>query len=634
MPFNISNQLATGIIKDVPERKIISNENYEFVLEHGRLRYFSFCGNEFIRMIHVAVRDENWMTVPYEITDFDLLQAGEKLVITFSVIYSSWSISFAAQVKVEAEPNRMEFSFSGVAENDFLKNRIGICLLLPVENCNNELCTIITAKGDSMEGKFPADISAHQPFVDISSIEWQTKEGVFTTASFCNEIFEMEDQRNWADQSYKIYGTPLHFPFPVQMKRGDSVEQSVSLHFRFPEKKSVKKILSLKRSGIKAPFPLIGLQYTGKIREHQNDSGLLKQLSLHHLRIDLSFEKNWQENLYTALKSSVEVSAYVELVITMQGEAVPVESICRMIIETEALIFTVVLLTAGSNVTAMENTASVISLFREQLKGVPIGTGTAFHFAEINRFYEIQPGVNFLALPINPQVHAADTLTIIENLAAFSEIVQTASNRFAMPIHVSRLTLRYPGNSDPAGGNRYDSPDGRRWVEDFRQDSLFCAAWVAIALKYLSGVASITLFDDFGASGVIKERNALSNTSELSVTPAYLVLHEVALFDPAVISAVLCNQPLVADGVCFENKAGNKLFILVNWSNSAVSVGNDLFGTGISAMFKILDDRQLEEILHAPLAWAGNGYTPLDLLKQNVFELGAGQICFVMITYA
>jgi hypothetical protein len=632
MSFHISSQLARGIVKDIPERKIISNNNYEFVLEHGRLRYFSFCGNEFIRMLHVAVRDENWMTVPYEITDFDLQSAGEKVSITYTAIYSSKTISFTAKIKIEADQHQMQFSFSGTAENDFLKNRIGICLLLPVENCISQPCTVINTKGEKTEGRFPAEISPHQPFVDITAMEWQSKEGVFTAASFFNEIFEMEDQRNWSDQSYKIYGTPLHFPFPVQMKRGEKIEQSVSLHFRFPEKKSEKRILSLELSGAKTQFPLIGLQYTGKFRDDQNGAALLKQLSLNHLRIDLLFDENWQESLYNALISSVKISSKVELVISVQDEPVPVESICRIIRETGAGVFSVLLLSAGRNVTSIQDSGAVINLFREHLSRVPIGTGTAHHFAEINRFYEKQPDVSFLGFPVNPQVHATDTLTIIENLAAFRGIVHAASSRFKMPIHISRLTLRYPGNPDPSGHNRYDSPGGRRWVEDSRQDSLFCAAWMAIGLKYLAGTASITLFDDFGASGTIEQNTSLLKDSQLSVTPTYLVLQEVALFAPVLISEVICNQPLIADAVCFENEEGKKLLLAVNWSTDSVILRNDLFGSGINAMMKVLDESVLDETLSLPLAWAGKGYTPLDLSNENLLELGAGQMCFVMVS--
>ena len=46
---------------------------------------------------------------------------------------------------------------------------------------------------------------------------------------FGGELFEMEDQRNWTDASYKTYCTPLHLPYPVELAAGERVIQSVTL---------------------------------------------------------------------------------------------------------------------------------------------------------------------------------------------------------------------------------------------------------------------------------------------------------------------------------------------------------------------------------------------------------------------
>ncbi len=62
--------------------------------------------------------------------------------------------------------------------------------------------------------------------MDIRSLAW-THDGVATTATFDGEVFEMEDQRNWTDASYKTYSTPLERPFPVVIADGAVIEQSV-----------------------------------------------------------------------------------------------------------------------------------------------------------------------------------------------------------------------------------------------------------------------------------------------------------------------------------------------------------------------------------------------------------------------
>ena len=37
------------------------------------------------------------------------------------------------------------------------------------------------------------------------------------------DSFEMEDQRNWTDASFKVYGTPLKNLSPVEVKTGTKI---------------------------------------------------------------------------------------------------------------------------------------------------------------------------------------------------------------------------------------------------------------------------------------------------------------------------------------------------------------------------------------------------------------------------
>ena len=43
------------------------------------------------------------------------------------------------------------------------------------------------------------------------------------------DTFEMEDQRNWSDASYKTYVRPLALPWPYQMPAKRAVRQQISL---------------------------------------------------------------------------------------------------------------------------------------------------------------------------------------------------------------------------------------------------------------------------------------------------------------------------------------------------------------------------------------------------------------------
>ena len=45
------------------------------------------------------------------------------------------------------------------------------------------------------------------------------------------DTFEMEDQRNWTDASYKTYVRPLGLPYPYTLNAGETIEQAVELRF-------------------------------------------------------------------------------------------------------------------------------------------------------------------------------------------------------------------------------------------------------------------------------------------------------------------------------------------------------------------------------------------------------------------
>ncbi|MGZ8758359.1 MAG: hypothetical protein ACXWXC_10495, partial [Aeromicrobium sp.] len=46
---------------------------------------------------------------------------------------------------------------------------------------------------------------------------------------FTGDELEIEDQRNWADASFKIYSTPLARGFPHRLEAGERLRQSVTV---------------------------------------------------------------------------------------------------------------------------------------------------------------------------------------------------------------------------------------------------------------------------------------------------------------------------------------------------------------------------------------------------------------------
>ena len=99
----------------------------------------------------------------------------------------------------------------GEALSTLRKNRIGFCILHPMA-CAGLPCTISHVDGSVERGAFPTYISPHQPFVEFDAITHEMP-GLTAELRLSGDTFEMEDQRNWTDASFKTYSTPLRLPF-------------------------------------------------------------------------------------------------------------------------------------------------------------------------------------------------------------------------------------------------------------------------------------------------------------------------------------------------------------------------------------------------------------------------------------
>src|SRR6202040_2826659 len=112
----------------------------------------------------------------------------------------------------------VRFEFDGVARSSFMRNRIGFGVLPPIAECAGQPCVIDGADGSKQPGRFPDLISPNQPFLNMRAISHQVAPGVSAEVRFEGDIFEMEDQRNWTDASFKTYCTPLGLPFPAKVE--------------------------------------------------------------------------------------------------------------------------------------------------------------------------------------------------------------------------------------------------------------------------------------------------------------------------------------------------------------------------------------------------------------------------------
>ncbi|NJM39960.1 MAG: hypothetical protein HC853_03880, partial [Anaerolineae bacterium] len=185
----------------------------------------------------------------------------------------------------------------GEAHSTFLRNRLGFCVLHPADQAGAE-CVVEHVDGNSEQAKLPRTIYAYQPvepFSEMRGLRVKLGKDVWANMRFGGDTFEMEDQRNWTDASFKTFCTPLRLPYPVEVTQGSQVRQTVGLRVEGSEGRRQKakgrknkqavdfSILNSTFSSI--PRMGVGQSYAGKALTAKQ-AERLRALNLKHVRVD------------------------------------------------------------------------------------------------------------------------------------------------------------------------------------------------------------------------------------------------------------------------------------------------------------------------------------------------------------
>src|SRR5690606_29169833 len=115
-----------------------------------------------------------------------------------------WKATIAGQ-----PDGSLTYDFDGAAQVDMKTNRTGLCVLHPIPQCAGKPVRVEHVDGLVEEGVSPELISPHQPFFQVRRLSHEVRPGVRITVTMEGDVFEMEDQRNWTDASFKTSGGPL-----------------------------------------------------------------------------------------------------------------------------------------------------------------------------------------------------------------------------------------------------------------------------------------------------------------------------------------------------------------------------------------------------------------------------------------
>jgi len=548
------------------------------------LRYIRVGEDEVLRGINAPIRNQNWATIAPAVSNLQVDQQDDSFRVTFDAVCQRDDIDFRWHGSISGDAQgKIEFAFDGEAHSTFQKNRIGFCVLHG-PSAAGQPWVLETTDGKQSLGRFPKLISPHQPAKNLQAITHEVADGIHARVAFEGDIFEMEDQRNWTDASFKTYCTPLEIPYPVELSKGTKISQkiSISIDGDLPEPDSSIEPLVLTIGRNERKLPLLGLQVSGEVADLSEEQvKRLDMLHLDHLRVDLALsDQSFIGELRRATRQSQALNVALQVVLG-PGESPDFDALVK---EVKVLRPPVrYWLIRGGDPTQF---AAAFRFLTPVAGSAKIGVTRVTNFVELNRARPDSRSVQAVGFAINPQIHAFDNASMVETLPIQASAVRSA-RQFSqdLPIVVGPVTLTPPllDGVDQPGGPPQGGPLPT-WV-DPRQLEPFAAVWTLGSLKYLadSGTDSATFFETVGWNGIMDVDDVSSRPKEFpsrpgELFPVYQLLREVGEFQGGSVRQVDTSDNLAAIGLALR-KAGKLRVLVGNLTGERQSI----FIKGLSA---------------------------------------------------
>ena len=458
------------------DRTMIAAGDWAFRLEHGEIRELRAGSAAVLDRLYAAVRDQDWGTVPGQLSDLVQGHGSASFRMQHADLFK-WTGT------VDWAENQIEFTFDGVALKDFWRARIGFCLLQPAAHAGQECWAIQDER--VIPSALPIEIVPTQPvppFTDLSGLRHTLPDGRIMLATFEGTEFEMEDQRNWTDPSFKTFCTPLARPYPVLVRAGERIWQRVVLRLEgraelvpAPRSRTIAAGARPERVGFAVPWEPLPF----------SDLGRLKPA---HIRLD--FDPRRAERTAWARRSGLPI----ELALYLGDDA---EAEANLAGREGLHVVRVLALPAAERMGVRPNYAHLVAAARRAFPDVPIFTGTDSDFYLLNA-NPPQPsdGADGVCFTMNPQVHAFDDESILAT-AAMHGVVARSARRFG-PVAVSVSFVPkfnpYSVSPQPREAPRTDPRLHEELGLQFTRTSLAALAD--------AGVESATYFETHGPLGV------------------------------------------------------------------------------------------------------------------------------------
>jgi hypothetical protein len=500
-----------GTKEKAPKRVVLKAGPLTVDLVAGNLRTVRYQGHEVLRAIAYVVRNADWGTYNPEISDCTIRKGAQSFTVTYQArcvsADASQTLDYQARITGNAQGNLV---FEVLAEplTPFRTARCGFAVLHPIEGVAGQPAVVEHVDGSQEQTNFPELIMPAQPFKDIRAIRHQVTPLITARCCMNGDVFEMEDQRNWSDASYKTYVRPLSLPWPYVMEQGVANRQSVELSIQRSQDSTAAQTslqvgweagpVRVTVAGLQGTFPGIGVSlHPDLIEEALAHPALLNslrpQLLLFHFDPTAGHGESDLRGFAEIAKGVPAIDkpeSVLELVLPAKGSVQDELAGIAEMVAAAGLRLTGILVSPavdrqstlpGSTWPACPPLAEIYKAARKAFPGVATGGGTLSYFTELNRKRPPVELLDFVSHCTCPIVHAADDLSVMESLEALPHIARSAraiiGKDKAYWIGPSTIGMRH----NPYGARVMENPaNGRVTMTDCdpRQTSLFAAAWM------------------------------------------------------------------------------------------------------------------------------------------------------------
>ena len=487
---------------------------------------------------------------------------------------------------------------------DVLASRIGLCVMHPMSACGAEV-EVEHIDGRRSRSTFPTLIPAWPPFMLIRALGHEYAPGCWARCTFDGDVFELEDQRNNSDASFKTYSRSNLMPRPYRLCAGVPIRQSVELRVepglhatagaatpcvhggnssptRMPARRVVREVAHVR---VKAGTTDCGVMPSVGIEIMPSDAtasdavqAALRALRPGHLHLAID-ANSWAVDWHGVRHLLTTASAELRLDVTVDcANSDSLHSLHRLGSGSRDAGV------APSRVGVFPSEARCLDAARDAFPGALIGGGTPDFFVQLNRIERLG-SCDFLSFTTSPVVHGADDESVMLTLQSLPSMIETLraahpKARFAVGPSVIGAR-RSPLGKQPATDGRHRAALARR---DPRCGGLFGAAWVLgyVAQFARAGVDALTLMSLTGDCAVVAD-----DVSGITIRhPVYWVLQR--LCGPAMIGELTTSDPERIAGIMLRRTLGSEL-LLANLTGGTVEVEVDMEGWGQGSACAIID---------------------------------------------